>query len=228
MIAENLDSIRSRIREAATRAGRDPAAIRLVAAAKGQDSSKIQEALAAGVKIFGHNYVQEAERQKPLITSPEAQIHMIGRLQKNKAGKAAELFHVIETVDNEELAQTLDRRAALAGRVLEVMIQVNLAKEPQKSGCDEERVADLAGLIRRLANLKLRGLMTMPPFFDQPERARPYFARLRGLRDLLLASGAFSPEMNELSMGMTGDFEVAIEEGATLVRIGTALFGPRA
>ena len=227
MIAENLASIRARIREAATRAGRDPATIRLVAAAKGQESSKVQEALAAGVKIFGHNYVQEAERQKPLVTSPEVQIHMIGHLQKNKAGKAVELFDVIETVYNEELARALDRRAGMVGRVIGVMIQVNLAQEHQKSGCDEGKTADLAGLIRSLPNLKLRGLMTMPPFFDQPEEARPYFARLRQLRDRLMASGVLSPEMNELSMGMTGDFEVAVEEGATLVRIGTALFGPR-
>ena len=169
MIAENLASIRARIREAATRAGRDPATIRLVAAAKGQESSKVQEALAAGVKIFGHNYVQEAERQKPLVTSPEVQIHMIGHLQKNKAGKAVELFDVIETVDNEELARALDRRAGMVGRVIGVMIQVNLAQEHQKSGCDEGKTADLAGLIRSLPNLKLRGLMTMPPFFDQPE-----------------------------------------------------------
>ncbi|MFZ5868396.1 MAG: YggS family pyridoxal phosphate-dependent enzyme [Thermodesulfobacteriota bacterium] len=227
MIAENLASIQSRIREAAARAGRDPSEIRLVAAAKSQEISKVQEARAAGVKIFGHNYVQEAEGQKAIITSPEVQIHMIGHLQKNKAGKAVELFDVIETVDNEELARALDRRAGMVGRVTGVMIQVNLAKEPQKSGCDEGRTADLAGLIRDLANLKLRGLMTMPPFFDQPEKARPYFARLRQLRDRLMASEVLTPEMNELSMGMTGDFEVAVEEGATLVRIGTALFGPR-
>jgi pyridoxal phosphate enzyme (YggS family) len=154
-------------------------------------------------------------------------MHMIGHLQRNKAGRAVDLFHVIETVDDSKLASALDSRAETAGRTIGVMIQVDLAGEVQKSGIREEEVERLAEQIRGLSALKLLGLMTMPPFFDDPDRARPYFARLRKLRDKLIACGTLSPEMNELSMGMTGDFEVAIEEGATLVRIGTALFGPR-
>jgi len=152
---------------------------------------------------------------------------MIGNLQKNKAGKAVELFHVIETVDNATLAGTLSRRAEAIGRIIGVMIQVNLAREPQKSGIEPEKIQELAEAIRSLPAVCLQGLMTIPPFFDDPVRARPYFAGLRELRDKLIMQGVLTREMKELSMGMTGDLEVAVEEGATLVRIGTGLFGSR-
>lgn len=228
MIAANLEAIRKRIGEAAARAHRKPDEVHLVAAAKGQGRLKIEEAIAAGVRIIGHNYVQEASREIPSTAAEAAEFHMIGHLQKNKAGKAVELFHTIQTVDDSELASVLDHRAEAVGRVLGVMIQVNLAGELQKSGIDPAGVEDLACSIRDLPSLRLVGLMTMPPFFDDPDRARPCFARLRELRDKLTAAGILTPEMHELSMGMTGDFEVAVEEGATLVRIGTALFGPRA
>lgn len=228
MIAENLVHIRERIAAAAARAGRRPEEIRIVAAAKGQGAGKIEEALGAGIRIIGHNYLQEAEREKPDVDDGGVEFHMIGHLQRNKAGKAVTLFDVVQTVDDEHLAEDLHRRAASAGRVIGVMIQVSLAGETQKSGIGEAEVARLVEHIRGLACLKLLGLMTMPPFFDQPERARPYFAQLRQLRDRLMASGTLASDMHELSMGMTGDFEVAVEEGATLVRIGTALFGPRA
>ncbi len=227
MIAENIAAIRRRIGEAALRAGRDPNEIRVVAAAKGQGRAQIEEALAAGIRIIGHNYLQETEHEAPLNPDPAVEFHMIGHLQRNKAGKAVELFSMIQTVDDERLAVALDRRAAMIGRTLEVLIQVNLADEPQKSGIAQDGVEQLAVAIRGLPSLKLRGLMTMPPFFDDPERARPYFAALKELSDRLIATGTFSPDMIELSMGMTGDFEAAVEEGATLVRIGTALFGSR-
>lgn len=227
MIAENLAAIRQRIRQAAEKAGRSPDEVRIVAAAKGQGKAKIEEAVAAGIRIIGHNYLQEALQELPSTRVPGLEYHFIGHLQKNKAGKAAEFFDTIETVDDEHLAAALDRRAQAVGRTLGVLIQVNLGKEPQKSGITEDEVEPLAICIRALPSLKLRGLMTMPPFFDDPDRARPYFARLRDLRDKLLGSGALLPDMKELSMGMTGDFDVAIEEGATLVRIGTALFGSR-
>jgi PLP dependent protein len=171
--------------------------------------------------------VQEASQGVPSTPVQGIEYHMIGHLQKNKAGKAVELFHTIETVDDPELASVLNHRAEAAGRVLGVMIQVNLAGEVQKSGVEAAAVEALACSIRDLPGLRLVGLMTMPPFFDDPDRARPYFARLRELRDKLTAAGILTPAMQELSMGMTGDFEVAVEEGATLVRIGTALFGPR-
>ncbi len=227
MIAENLATIRRRIADACTRVGREPAEVRIVAAAKGQGEAKIRETLGAGIRIIGHNYVQEAAHCGSIAENLDAELHMIGHLQKNKAGKVVELFQVVETVDTPDLAVALDRKARSAGKIMRVMIQVDLAGEAQKSGVAPDQVADLAFAIRNLAGLRLEGLMTMPPFFDAPDMARPYFAQLRVLREELIAAGVLDPQMHELSMGMTGDFEVAIEEGATLVRIGTALFGPR-
>jgi pyridoxal phosphate enzyme (YggS family) len=227
MIADNLAAIRKRIEDAAARAGRDPDQVRIVAAAKTQSDEKIREAVAAGIGIIGHNYVQEAARHLSLPGIGPVEMHMIGHLQTNKAGKAAELFQVIETVDSVRLANALQRRAQEAGKTLGVLIQVNIAEEPQKSGIAEQETGELAEAIRGLSSLRLLGLMTMPPFFDDPDRARPYFARLHELQQSLMAKGILAPEMSELSMGMTGDFEVAVEEAATLVRIGTALFGPR-
>jgi PLP dependent protein len=227
MIADNLAEITHRIRGAARRAARNPEEVRIVAAAKGQSRERILEAVTAGIRCIGHNYLQEAAREALADHIAGLECHMIGHLQKNKAGKAVELFHMIETLDDPDLAAILHRRAQALGRTMKVLIQVNLSGEPQKSGVSEDEVRELASSVRAFSCLELRGLMTMPPFFDDPHRARPYFARLRELRDELLAAGVFTPNMNELSMGMTGDFEVAVEEGATLVRIGTALFGPR-
>lgn len=227
MISENLALISRKIAEAAARAGRKPGEVRIVAAAKGQGREKIEEALAAGIKIIGHNYLQEAYKELPGKVTSDVEFHMIGHLQKNKAGKAVELFNVVQTVDDAQLAEALNRRAEAANRIMGVMIQMNLAGEEQKSGISENEVERLVVAIRDLRSLKLLGMMTMPPFFDDPDRARPYFGRLRKLRDTLMASGVLTQEMSELSMGMSGDFEVAVEEGSTLVRIGTMLFGPR-
>lgn len=227
MIADNLAEIRERIGVSASRSGRSVDEIRIVAAAKGQGRNRIEEAVGAGICLIGHNYVQEAATEALPTAVKGVEFHMIGHLQKNKAGKAVELFDVVQTVDDGRVAEALDRRCQVLGKTIGVMIQVNLAKEPQKSGIGAEEVEELAEAIRNLPRLRLLGLMTMPPFFDDPDRAGPYFAALRNLRDGLLASGVLSPEMTELSMGMTGDFEAAVEEGATLVRIGTALFGPR-
>jgi PLP dependent protein len=227
MISQNLKIIRERIKSAANLAGRDPDEIRIVAAAKGQSPVKIVEAIKSGINIIGQNYIQEAVEVNSETALPGVQFHMIGHLQKNKAGKAVELFDVIETIDNEELSGVLSRRAGALGKTLGILIQVNLSGEPQKSGLKQEEVERLATLIRDLPALNLLGLMTMPPFFDEPDRARPYFAALRELSSRLIDTGILARNMNELSMGMTGDFEVAVEEGATLVRIGTALFGPR-
>ena len=227
MISENLALISRKIAEAAARAGRKPGEVRIVAAAKGQGRDKIEEALAAGIKIIGHNYLQEAYKELPGKVTSDVEFHMIGHLQKNKAGKAVELFNVVQTVDDAQLAEALNRRAEAAHRKMGVMIQMNLAGEEQKSGISENGVERLVVAIRDLPSLKLLGMMTMPPFFDDPDRARPYFGRLRELREKLIGSGILTQEMSELSMGMSGDFEVAVEEGATLVRIGTVLFGPR-
>jgi pyridoxal phosphate enzyme (YggS family) len=227
MIAGNFRSIKEKIVSAASRIGRDPDEIRIVAAAKGQNPEAIREAVQAGVTIVGHNYLQEALQVTNALEIKPVEHHMIGHLQRNKAGKAADIFDTVQTVDNEKLASALNNRCQDNGRRMGILIQVNLAREPQKSGIPEEEVAPLADYILTLPCLKLKGLMTMPPFFDDPERARPYFAGLRELRERLQRDGVFSPEMKELSMGMTGDFEAAVEEGATLVRIGTALFGAR-
>jgi pyridoxal phosphate enzyme (YggS family) len=227
MISENLALIRDKIAAAAARSGRKLGEVRIVAAAKGQGREKIEEALTAGIKIIGHNYLQEASKELPEKLFPDVEFHMIGHLQKNKAGKAVELFNVIETIDDAHLAEALNRRNEPQNRTMGVMIQLNLSGEPQKSGISANEIERLADVIRDLPRLKLLGLMTMPPFFDDPDRARPYFARLRELQQKLMNSGVLSPEMNELSMGMSGDFEVAVEEGATLVRIGTILFGAR-
>jgi hypothetical protein len=227
MLNENLNRIQERIARAASVAHRAAEDIRIVAAAKTQTASKIKEALDAGIRIIGHNYVQEAMAESVDQRPPDSQIHMIGHLQRNKANKAVELFDVVETVDNEGLAQALDKRARAANRTIGILIQVNLAEEPQKSGIHKDDLEQLINVVRSMENLRLLGLMTMPPFFDDPDRARPYFSQLRETRDRFYDRGILTKEMNELSMGMTGDFEVAIEEGSTLVRIGTALFGPR-
>ena len=171
--------------------------------------------------------MKEAASENVEHPPDDAAFHMIGHLQTNKAGPAVELFDVIETLDDEKLALALNRRAAAVGKTIGVMLQVSLAGEAQKSGAQEALLIPLIEAVRSQPNIRLLGLMTMPPFFDQPDKARPYFARLRGLRGRLTDSGLLTPDMQELSMGMTGDFQVAVEEGATIVRIGTALFGPR-
>ncbi|HMK35230.1 MAG TPA: YggS family pyridoxal phosphate-dependent enzyme [Desulfomonilaceae bacterium] len=227
MISENVRAVRDNIARAAERAGRNPEEIRIVAAAKGQGTEKITEAVAAGISIIGHNYLQEAAAGLESMKAPGVTYHMIGHLQRNKASKAFDLFDVIETVDDARLADALSRRAHAQSKVLGVMIQANLSGESQKSGIPADEVQRLAEYVRGLPAIRLMGLMTMPPFFDEPERARPFFARLRELREKLMSSGVLCADMNELSMGMTGDYEVAVEEGATLVRIGTALFGSR-
>ncbi|MHB8203295.1 MAG: YggS family pyridoxal phosphate-dependent enzyme [Desulfomonilaceae bacterium] len=227
MIKENFDLLVQRIAVAALHVGRDPQSIRVVAAAKTQNSAIVEGAVKAGVTIIGHNYVQEAIKERPRPECGPFDYHMIGHLQRNKARKAIEIFDVIQTLDDAATAAALDHAAHELGRRPGVLIQINLASEPQKSGVPEMEALALIQVVESLRNLKLLGLMTMPPFFDDPDAARPFFRRLRELRDNFISRGAMSGSATELSMGMTGDFEVAVEEGATLVRIGTALFGPR-
>ena len=227
MISKNLDELRKKIVIAAAKAGRDSGSVRIVAAAKTQSRETAEEAISLGIPIIGHNYVQEAIREHPSTACGSFEYHMIGHLQRNKAKKAAEIFDVIQTIDDLETAQALNHGAGDLGKILGVMIQINLSGEPQKSGIPGAKTASMIGFVQSLQNLRLLGLMTMPPFFDNPDAARPFFRRLRELRDDLISRGVLNPLSKELSMGMTGDFEVAIEEGSTLVRIGTALFGPR-
>ncbi|MBW1981926.1 MAG: YggS family pyridoxal phosphate-dependent enzyme [Deltaproteobacteria bacterium] len=225
-IAENLERLKARISEAALRAGRDPQAVRLVGVTKTVDPQRIEAAVQAGLQDLGENYVQEA-REKIAKLPPGLRWHFIGRLQTNKAKYAVKLFHLIHTVDSRKLAKELNRRAEAAGRLVPILVQVNIAAETSKGGIRKEDVLPIIEYISTLPFLRLKGLMTMPPFFDQPEKVRPYFRQLRQLSRQIAARRLANVDMTELSMGMSGDFEVAIEEGATLVRVGTALFGRR-
>ncbi len=223
-IAENLAAVRARIEEATRRAGRREGSVRLVAVSKTKPPEAIRAAYAAGQRDFGENYVQEmVEKAAALRDLAELRLHFIGALQRNKAKLAASVAQVIHTVDREELAAELDRRAGALGRTLDVLIEVNVGGEESKAGCAPEAVPALLESARRAEHLRVVGLMAIPPYLDDPEAVRPFFARLRDLRDALLA-----PELlPELSMGMSHDFHVAIEEGATIVRVGTAIFGAR-
>lgn len=225
-IADNVRLVREEIAAAARRSGRSPAAVRLMAVTKTVDDDGIRAALAAGVEIIGENYVQEA-RQKRAALGEGGEWHLIGRLQTNKARIAVGLFAMIHSLDRPELAREIDRRAREAGRVMPVLIEVNLTGEESKSGAAPGEVPALVRLAASLPNLAVRGLMTMPPWFADPEEARPCFRALRELRDRIAAAAIPNVAMGELSMGMTGDYAVAIEEGATIVRIGRGIFGER-
>jgi pyridoxal phosphate enzyme (YggS family) len=225
-IGEKFARIRKRMAAAARRAGRDPGEVRLVAVSKRVTAQKIREAVDAGQLLFGENYLQEAEAKVAAFGGLDW--HFIGHLQTNKARQAAELFAMIETVDRMKLARALEKYAAGLGKRLPILIQVNVGREPQKAGILPEKAEELLREIIELPHLEVKGLMTMPPFFEQPEAVRPYFRELRQLAADLSAEGLLGRHGPvELSMGMSGDFEVAIEEGATLVRVGTALFGER-
>jgi pyridoxal phosphate enzyme (YggS family) len=225
-VAENIRDIRETMAAAAHRSGRSPSAIRLMAVTKTVDDARIGEAICAGVEIIGENYVQEARRKIDAL-GKSCEWHLIGRLQTNKAKEALRLFDMIHSVDRMELAAELDRRARAAGRVMPVLIEVNVGGEETKSGVPFEAAPDLVRRAAALGNLAIRGLMTMPPWFDDAEEARPYFRTLRELRDRIAAEAIPHVEMRELSMGMTGDYAVAIEEGSTIVRIGRGIFGER-
>lgn len=216
MIADNVKMLLAEL----------PPSVELVAAAKTRTPEEILEAVEAGVGIVGHNYVQEAARSFEAV-GRRCRWHFIGHLQTNKAKKAVEIFDMIETVDSARLVRELDKRAASAGRTLPVLIEVNSGREPQKHGIFPEAVEPLAREIAACANLRLEGLMTMGPFEGDPEDARPYFRETRRVFDALAAAAIPGVSMARLSMGMTHSFRVAIEEGATLVRIGTGIFGPR-
>ncbi|MGD0022067.1 MAG: YggS family pyridoxal phosphate-dependent enzyme [Smithellaceae bacterium] len=225
-IADNINTIKQRIVFAATGCGRDPNSIKLLAVTKTIPTEYIIKAIDAGITMLGENYVQEAKDKIAAIGS-RARWHMIGHLQTNKAKYAVTLFDYVHSVDRLELAQELDKRAGLINRKLNVLIEVNVSGEESKSGIP---AADASALIKQIAsleNLVVRGLMTMAPYSHNPENARPYFFALRYLRDNISCQQIPGIQMEELSMGMTDDFEVAIEEGATIVRIGRAIFGKR-
>ena len=226
-IAGRLAGIQRRIDAAARSAGRDPSSIRLVAVSKTFPMEAIREAYAAGQRDFGENRVQEVLQKITSGTDLEIRWHLLGHLQTNKARKAAPAFAAIHSVDTVELLQKIDAAAAEAGRTPEVLIQVDLAGEATKFGASPENVPRLLEAAGSCRAARVAGLMTLPPVPESPEDARPWFARLRGLRDEWLAAGVPASMLVELSMGMSADFEVAIQEGSTIVRVGTAIFGSR-
>jgi len=228
LLAVRLADVRARLAAATQRSGRQSDQVRLIAISKTHPVPVIQQAIELGATDLGENRVQEAEGKIAEIGREKVRWHLVGHLQANKSRRAVSLFDVIHSLDTVDLARRLDRLCVEEGRdSLPVLIQVDLGHEETKSGIDESEITHLVENLGPLTRVKLIGLMTLPPFFDDPEQSRPFFRRLRELRDELNQRGAFGDRTGELSMGMTHDFEVAIEEGATMVRVGTAIFGAR-
>jgi pyridoxal phosphate enzyme (YggS family) len=229
-IADNIAEIHERIARAAARVGRNPDSITLMAVSKTVEPERIKEAYAAGLHVFGENRVQEFEgKSAELSEFRDADWHLIGHLQSNKAKKAAELFHAVDSVDSVRLAEKINQAAVEANKKLGILIEIKVGQEESKAGIplDSPELENILSAAPQLANLQIRGLMTVPPFTDDPEGARPYFRLLRDLRDKIAARKLPAIQMDVLSMGMSHDFEVAIEEGSTCVRVGTAIFGAR-
>jgi hypothetical protein len=225
-VAGNYQKILDRISEIAEKCGRYPREVKVLGAAKSQSVGLIRLAIASGVTLIGENYVQEAEAKKSQV--PESvEWHMIGHLQRNKAKAAVEIFDLIETLDSVALARELEKQGKRIGKKIRTFVEVNLAGEESKSGISKDDLASLLESIAMLDHVAVEGLMTVPPFREDPEESRPYFRELRELKDKFNAQRIPHVDLQELSMGMTHDYPVAIEEGATILRIGTALFGPR-
>lgn len=225
-ISANIVQINKRIRMAAEAAGRDPASVQLVAVSKTRPSADIVAAFDVGQTVFGENYIQEL-LPKLVEVLDSVQWHFIGHLQSNKVKYIAGKVALIHSVDRISLAKEINRQWGRVGNICDVLIQVNISGEITKSGTTESGAIQLVRECARLSNIRVRGLMTMPPFFDDPDAARPYFAELKRLAEAIAAERISGVEMAELSMGMSGDFEAAIQEGATLVRVGSAIFGER-
>lgn len=226
-LEDNIARVRERIAAACHRAGRAPQDVKLVAVSKTVPPALIRRAYDAGLREFGENRVQEAAAKRPALSDLTAVWHLVGHLQTNKAKTARELFHWVHSVDSIRLAQKLDRAALCQGDRLPVLIEVRLGDEPTKAGVEQSDVLRLVEQVSALGTLELRGLMVLPPYFDDPERVRPFFRHLHELSRTVESVGIPHGSMQELSMGMSQDFEVAIEEGATIIRVGTAIFGAR-
>ena len=229
-IPTNIALVRQRMEDAARRAGRSPEEIALMAVTKTVEPARIRAAYEAGLRVFGENRVQEfAEKSGALSDMREAEWHMIGHLQTNKAGRAAELFAAVDSIDSLKLAEKLNVAAEKLGKKISVLIEINVGGEAAKSGIalDSPEIEEILRAVPRLESLLFQGLMTVPPFTDDPEGSRPYFRKLRELRDAIARRRLPSVSMDVLSLGMSHDFEVAIEEGSTCVRVGTAIFGER-
>ncbi len=226
-VRARLAEVRDRVARAARRAGRDPSLVRLIAVSKTFDAEHIRAAARAGQVDFGENKVQEAQEKRAQTADLAITWHLIGHLQSNKARKAAAAFDVIHSVDDASLVRKIDEAASEAGRHIELLVQVDLAGEPTKHGAREEALPAIFEAAKGCAAVRLSGLMVLPPAAEDPEAARRWFRELRATRDRLLARGVGAEMLTELSMGMSQDYEIAIEEGATLVRVGTAIFGRR-
>ncbi len=224
---QKLDYIKTRIRKAATACGRDPKSIRLVAVGKTKPAELVRQAITAGAAIIGENYIQEAREKFKALGDCTVSWHYIGHLQSNKAKYAVRIFDLIHSVDSLKLARELDKSAKKIDKIQPILIQVNISKEKTKGGVHEAQTLELVRTVSEFTNLSIKGLMTMPPYFDDPDRARPFFKALGDLQQQIRQAAISNVSMEELSMGMSGDFEAAIEEGATLVRVGTAIFGAR-
>ena len=225
-IQKNWEALQERLARAAEQAGRHPREIAVVAVVKTRTSAEVEAAIRCGVHIVGENRVQEADAKKAEVEAA-AQWHLVGHLQTNKARRAVDLFDMVQSVDSIRIAQALDRHAAQAGRILDILVQVNTSGTETQSGVPPHQVQDLTGQIASLANLHIQGLMTIGALSADESAVRACFARLRDLRDQLVAARIDQVDMTYLSMGMSGDFELAIAEGANMVRLGTVLFGPR-
>jgi len=226
-IKENLNRVRDGITRAAQRAGRNPDEVTLVVVTKTFGIDTVANAIEAGVTDIGENYVQEARAKIEALGRGSVRWHFIGGLQTNKAKYVVRLFDLIHSVDSHDLAAEIDRRAAIEGRVMDILIQVDISREAQKSGVMEEDLVEFIRAVAPMPHISVTGLMGMPPFGREPEASRPYFARMKRLFDEVASLVIESVHMNNLSMGMSNDYEVAVEEGATMVRVGTAVFGQR-
>ena len=226
-VAENLLMINRRIQAACSRSGRDPAGVSLIGVTKTVPGNRIREGVEAGIKILGENYVQEAVQKMRALSDLAVSWHFIGHLQSNKARVALESFACIQTLDRPSLAHELNRAALKLGRRVPVLIEVNTGHEASKSGLAPDELFSFFRSVSSLDGLEIRGLMALPPYYEDPEQVRPHFRSLRGLLEQLRDRSAVPEVLSELSMGMSHDFEIAIEEGATMIRIGTALFGSR-
>lgn len=226
-ITQRLNTIQTRIAKAAENCGRNPDDIKLVAVSKTKPAQVIKEAFEAGARLFGENYIQESLEKHDQLKDLPLSFHFIGHLQSNKSKFAVRVFDLIHSVDSLKLAREINKQAEKIGKTQDVLVQVNISMEDSKSGVTENDAEKLVRDISSLPHISVKGLMTLPPYYNEPALVRPYFSALKKLRDYIRELRIPGVSMDELSMGMTGDFEVAIEEGATLVRIGTALFGER-
>ena len=226
-LEDRIARVRERIAAACRRSGRRPEDVKLIAVSKTVPPDQIRQAYESGLRDFGENRVQEAEAKRSGLRDRAITWHMVGHLQTNKAKLARELFDWVQSVDSSRLAQKLEQAAVPSRERLPILLQVNLGQEASKSGLREAEAAQLAEEASQLSTLEVRGLMTLPPFFEDPEQIRPFFRRLRELAQTIESRGIPHVSMRELSMGMSHDFEVAIEEGATMIRVGTAIYGPR-